>query len=604
MDRKLPHARCYRPADIPAEWRELLLLIPGYDSIATAGDCWFDADAAQLANDFFPECLHYIEGDVAGKPFVLSRWQKAIVACLFGWKRWHASGKAVRRYIEVFLFVARKNGKTPFVAGLALLVFFTDPELGQQDSIAAADKKQASKLFRHCRGMIERMPALAARCKIYGGTQEAGQNKSIVREEDDSYLEIISADATGKHGSLPHLVLIDELHEQPNSELVDTLESGFVSANRAEPLFICLTTADYDRPSVCNRKYDYASKVAEGSRAIARGASPESVVHDPQFLPVLYEVPRDVDWRDESQWHKANPNLGVSVDLDKLRRMCKKAQEQPEEEHRFRRLHLNQKTSTDSRLLSLELWDAGATTIDEAKLEGRECFAALDIGAISDLCALARLFPHDDAEEVEVAGEIDAANPEAKPGVRVFVRRSYTLLMTFWQPERPQAKRDPRMAAQLETWKRQGLIRTTPGSVVDYDMVLDDVVKLLDPYQFVDLAFDRGFQGAQMGTNLMRIYGDKVIAFSQGILSMAAPCREFMELMIVKRIHHEGHPVMRWNVGNVVGETRGGLLKFSKGKSPEKIDGVTAAVMALGRSMFAVANAPRSVYDGRGVTVL
>jgi phage terminase large subunit-like protein len=614
----MPASR-YLPHEIPPKWRELLLLIPGYDSIATAGDAFFDADAAQLALDFFPACIRHVEGKVAGKPFTLEPWQQAIVANLFGWKRKNADGEIVRRYRELFVYCARKNGKTPLIAAIALLVFFTDKEKGQQGSIAAADKKQAAKLFRHCRGMIEREPELKSRCKIFGGSSLAGQAQSIVREEDDSYLEIISADATGKHGGNPHLVIIDELHEQPNAELVEVLESSFVSANRLEPLFICITTADYDRPSICNRKYEWAVKVATGSMAIAGGKKPEEVIHDPQFLPVLYEVPRDADWKDEKNWHLANPNLGVSVDLHALRVKCKKAQEVPAEENSFRRLHLNQKTSTADKLIDLHQWDANVTPIDLPALIGRECHGALDIGATSDFCAFVRLFPHDDAETIEVPvdrGELsiqvqgdaplapDQSPPsDAAPLTRTIVRRSYTALLTFWLPEEP-VKRDHRMQAVIDGWRRAGLIKTTPGNVVDYDVVLEDIIKLLDPYQLLDIAFDRGFQGGQMGTNLMKTYGDKVFSFPQGILSMAAPFREMLELLPVKRLHHDGHPVMRWMVSNVVAERRGGLIKPSKEKSTEKIDGVTALVMAIGRALFAVANQPRSVYDDRGVTTL
>jgi phage terminase large subunit-like protein len=135
-------------------------------------------------------------------------------------------------------------------------------------------------------------------------------------------------------------------------------------------------------------------------------------------------------------------------------------------------------------------------------------------------------------------------------------------------------------------------------------VVNEDIIKILEPYDLVDFAFDRGFQGGQMGTNLMKTYGDKVIAFPQGILSMNAPFREFVELLPAKRLHHDGHPVMRWMVSNVVAERRSGMMKPSKDKSTEKIDGVTAACMAIGRALFAVANQPRSVYDSRGITVI
>lgn len=588
-------AATYLPAEIPAEWRELLLLVPGYDAIAAAGDAWFDADAAQLALDFFPACLCHVEGALAGKPFILERWQKAFIANLFGWMRKDEMGRIVRRYRETLLYVSRKNGKTPIVSGLALLVFFTDKEKGQQGFIAAGDKEQAGVLFRHSRGMIEAEPELESRCKLYGGNATAGQSKSIVRESDNSYLRVISADAPGKHGGNTHLAIIDELHVQPNRELVDILQTSFASSNRAQPLFVCITTADYDRPSICNEKYEYACKVRDG------------VIDDQSYLPVIYEVARDADWKDESVWAAANPNLGVSVSLDYLRRECKRAQEIPAYENTFRRLHLNQKTSTNDRLIPLDQWDAcHDPALDLAALNDRECHAALDIGATSDFTALARLFPHDDAEEVEIP--IDPlAEPagDGEPLTRTIIRRSYTLLMTFWLPERP-IHRDHRMQKVIDTWIKQGLIRVSKGSSsVDYDMVLEDIIKLLDPYQLVDFAFDRAFQGASMGTNLMKTYGDKVIAFPQGVLSMAAPFREVVELLPAKRIHHDGSPVMRWMMSNVVAEYGGGgLMKPSKQKSPDKIDGCTALTMAIGRALFAVANSPRSCYDSRGVIEL
>jgi phage terminase large subunit-like protein len=419
--------------------------------------------------------------------------------------------------------------------------------------------------------MVEAEPELERRCRIYGGNATAGQSKSIAREEDHSYLRVISADAPGRHGGTTHMCLVDELHVQPNRDLVDVFQTSFASSNRMQPLFICITTADYDRPSICNEKYEYACKVRDG------------IINDQTFLPVVYEVPRDADWRDESQWIKANPNLGVSVSLDYLRRECQRAKEIPAYENTFRRLHLNQKTSTADRLIQMNLWDSLASPINLDALKGRECYPALDIGSTSDFTAFCRLFPHDDAMTIEIPNIDDEGK---HGGTRRIVRRSYTALMTFWLPEEP-IKRDHRMTAVIEGWRKEGHIRTTPGSVVDYDTVLADIEDLLKPYSFRDIALDRGFQGGQMSTNLQKKYGErKVCQFPQGILSMAAPFREFLELLSTGRLHHAGDPVMRWMVSNVVAERRGGLVKPSKEKSPDKIDGVTANVMSIGRALF------------------
>ncbi len=560
---------------ITQEWRDLLLLIPGYDSIATAGGAWFDAEAAQTALDFFPECLCHIEGDLAGKPFRLERWQQSFFANLFGWKQKDSKGRIVRRYRESLLYVPRKNGKTPIVAGLGLLVFFTDKEKGQQDYIAASQREQAGKLFRHAKGMVEREQELRSRCRIYGGTAAAGQSKSIVREQDDSFLRVIAADASAEHGGNTHLAIVDELHTQPNRELLDVLQTSFASENRAQPLLILITTADFDRPSICNEKHDYACKVRDG------------IIDDKRYLPVIYEIERGDQWDDEAVWAKANPNLGVSVSLDYLRGECRRAKEVPAYENTFRRLHLNQITTTSEKCVPMEQWDACKGVVDVPALKGRDVHVGVDIGATSDFTAVILLFPHSDAELVTIPLDLDESPRDGEPApTRTLMRRSFTLLPFFWLPEEP-VKRDPRMQQQIDAWRKQGVIRTTPGSVVDYDQVLHDMREILEPYYLIDIAFDRGFQGSQMGTNMMLEWGEnKVISFPQGIISMNAPFREFLELLAVKRLHHNGNPVMRWMVSNVMAERRGGLMKPSKDKSPEKIDGVTAATMAIGRAML------------------
>jgi phage terminase large subunit-like protein len=189
----------------------------------------------------------------------LSPWQKAATANLFGWKRLDAKEREVRRYLNLFVYVPRKNGKTPWCAGIGLYVFFCDDEAGQQGYIAAKDKDQAGKLFRQMEGMVRANELLSARCRPYGGNAPAGNSKSFVKD-DNSFLKVISADASGKHGGTPNLVIVDELHEQPDRELIDTLRTSLTSENRKQPLMLELTTADFDRPSICNERYEFAKR--------------------------------------------------------------------------------------------------------------------------------------------------------------------------------------------------------------------------------------------------------------------------------------------------------------------------------------------------------
>lgn len=572
----------------PEGWKSLRCAIPGYDPDKTKGDAYFVEKLASDAVGFFSDCIQHVEGDMAGKPFVLERWEEAIVANIFGWQRKDAAGRTVRRYREVFVYCPRKQGKTPLCAGIGLLVFFCDGEAGQQNYIAAADKEQAGMLFRQMRGMVEREPELANRCRIYGGNAAAGQSRSLVRESDGSFMRIISADAHTKHGGNPHLVLIDELHAQPNRELVDVLSTSMASTNRKQSLFICITTADFDRPSICNEKYDYACKVRDG------------VIDDLSFLPVIYEAALSDDWTDPKVWEKANPNLGVSVSREYLERECKRAQEVPAFENTFKRLHLNIKTEQAERVIRMEDWDACKAEMDGEWLHRRACFGGLDIGATSDFTAFTLLFPHDDGEQVEVT-DVDEKGDEIK---RELTRQSYTLRSWFWLPERP-VRRDPKMAAVIDAWRKEGFIRTTEGNVVDYRQVVADVVQIVSEYSLTGLAFDRGFQGSSTGTELLAQFGEEVVtSFPQGILSMNAPFREFLELLMLRRLFHDGNPVMRWMVSNVSAERRGGLMKPSKDRSTEKIDGVTAATMAMGIATTRAVEAVGNYYETNQLEML
>lgn len=568
----------------PKRWRDILCDIPGYDPFADAEGCSFDAEAADYYVDFIERCCTHIEGALAGRPFYLERWEKAIIGNMFGWYRRDFLGRVVRRYRKCLVYVPRKNGKTPLAAAIHNAVFFLDDEAGQVNNLAAASRDQASKLYRHISGMIRNEPEMAKRCQLFATT------RSITRG-DNSVTKVIPADDKVAHGDNQHFGAIDELHTQPNRKLYDTMITAMASANRIQPLILFMTTADYDRPSICNEEYNYAVKVRDG------------IIEDPAYLPVIYEAMHlnedgrmvEDDWTSEDTWYKANPNLGVSVSLDYLRGECKKAKEDPAFENTFKRLHLNIRTEQAERIISMAAWDQCAGQIDWSEFDGRPCWAGLDIGAIRDFVDLIVLFGDQVGDPVTVEYEdIKGEKQEWK-----FVRRDYWLRHYCWLPEDP-VRRDPRMESQIAAWSRKGYIIRTPGNVVDYDQVGADIARIIRPYGLQQLAIDQGFQGMQITQDLQKMFSeDRVVAFRQGILSMAAPFRELMQLLMSGRIHHDNNPVLRWMASNVAAESRGGLTKPSKDKSTEKIDGITAATMAIGIAMTAE-GPKKSVYEDRG----
>ena len=279
--------------------------------------------------------------------------------------------------------------------------------------------------------MVLAEPELLARGRVF--------LNNIVVEATGSELKVVSAEAYTKHGVNAHGVIIDELHAQPNRELVDVLTTS--TGARRQPLIIYITTADFDRESICNEKYDYACKVRDG------------IIADPAFLPVIYEAQRDDDWTSPAVWARANPNLGVSVSREYLERECRRAQETPTYENTFKRLHLNLRTQQDVRWLSIEAWDAcGDEPVDESALDGQACFAGLDLSTTTDVSALALVFPDSDG--------------------------TVAVVSRFWIPGDNAEKRERRDRVPYQTWCRQGLIDMTPGNVIDYERIRSAINEL------------------------------------------------------------------------------------------------------------------------------
>lgn len=544
---------------IPPPWNRLLTLLPGYDCVTTAlPGMWFDADAAQRAVDFFEECLRHVKGHKGSEPFLLEDWQKAVTGCLFGWKR----ADNTRRYREVWLYVARKNGKSPWAAGIVLYTLVHDPEPGIEAYSAAADRDQAALVFAYAHGMILQEPQLKRRLKVYTAM------KSVEYPERFAYYKVLSAISESKHGLNVHLAVIDETHAHKDPDLIDVLMTG--TAARKQPLIVHTTTADWLRESVCNEKYDYACKVRDG------------VLQDAAFLPVIYEAapPKDeaqdpLWWTREAVWQQANPNLGVSVELEYLRRECQRAIDSPRLRNTFKRLHLNVRTGQDVEWFGLDAWDAcHDPTLTAESLHGQPCFAGLDLASTSDLCALVLWFPLQQA-----------------------------LLPFFWLPHETIAKRYEKSGVPYPLWVDEGYIRVTPGNTTDYDQIRVDIMTFADVYQIKEIAIDR-WNSTQLQTQLAG-EGLEIVPFGQGFASMSAPSKELERLIISQELRHDGNQVLRWMASHVaVEEDAAGNLKPSKKKSSEKIDGIVSLIMAIGRALVQEPAEGPSVYESRGVILL
>jgi phage terminase large subunit-like protein len=335
-------------------------------------------------------------------------------------------------------------------------------------------------------------------------------------------------------------VIYDELHAAPSRELWDVLATS--QGARLQPLMMAITTAGYDRQSILWELYTHAKNVR------ARPAI------DPSFLPILYEAPREASWTSEKVWKQANPALGDFRSLEEMRVMCARAQEIPAQENSFRRLYLNQWTDQAERWIALEAWDQCQGPAPSYR--GRPCYVGLDLSTTTDVTALVAVYPDGDAFDVRVAA---------------FVPEAQILLRTH------------RDRVPYDEWARRGWLIATPGNVVDYERVREELNAWAAESDVREVAYDT-WNATDLVNRLKDRDGFTCVPVHQTFAALSAPTKSLQRAILSRTLRHDGHPVLRAHVGNVAVETdAAGNLKPSKRRSMDRIDLVAALVMAVDR---------------------
>lgn len=334
-----------------------------------AKDSNYNKDAADFAVSFI-ECLCHTKGTWAGKPFELIDWQEKIIRDIFGILK----PDGYRQFNTAYVEIPKKQGKSELAAAVALLLCCADGEERAEVYGCAADRQQAAIVFDVAADMVRMNPALKKRCKILAS------QKRLIYEPTNSFYQVLSADAYSKHGFNVSGVIFDELHTQPNRKLYDVMTKGSGDA-RTQPLYFLITTAGNDEHSICYQVHQKAIDIMEGRK------------HDPRFYPVIYGAGRDEDWSSPEVWKKANPSLGITVKMEKVKDAYNSAKENPAEENTFRQLRLNQWVKQDVRWMPMDKWDACAFPVDPDELRGRDCYGGLDLSSTTDITAFVLVFP-------------------------------------------------------------------------------------------------------------------------------------------------------------------------------------------------------------------
>ena len=515
----------------------------------------FDERKAQRVVRFI-EALRHTKGEFHGQPFHLLPWQERIIRDVFGTVR--DDDPTMRQYTTAYIEIPKKNGKSELGAAIALNMLINDDEWKAEVYSCASDRQQAAIVFDVAVDMVRQSPALMKRVKIIPSTRR------MIYQPTGSIYQVLSSEVATKHGLNVSACIFDELHTQPTRALYDVMTQGSGDARR-QPLWFFLTTAGTDRNSICWEVHQKALDILEGRK------------NDPRFYPVLFGLPDEADWTSEENWYRANPSLDHTITIDKVRDAFRKAQETPADENQFRQLRLNQWVKQSVRWMPMDKWDECGGVVDPYALEGRTCYAGLDLSSTSDLTALVLVFPPTSEDE------------------------PYIALPFFWLPEETLSLRVRRDHVPYDQWAKRGFIQTTEGNVVHYGFIERFICELGERYDIREIAHDRW--NATMMVQTLEDDGFTMVPFGQGFKDMSPPTKELMRIVLEHKLCHGGHPVLRWNMDNAFVRTDpAGNLKLDKEKSTEKIDGVVALVMALDRAQRNLNGG--SVYDERGLLTL
>ena len=486
----------------------------------------FSENYAQHAIDFI-EQLEHSTGDYAGKPFKLEGWQAFIVWNLFGFLNPDGSRRFTRAYVEV----PRKNGKSTFSSAVMLYGLIADGESAAQIYSAATKLEQAMMVFGESVRVCQNVGWLCDELSVNNSTN----NRRIVYGQ--SIYRPLEWSPDKQDGLNTHFAVIDEYHAHPNDGLYNVLRNSMGA--RRQPLLFTITTAGFNRESPCYKHRNYCASVLSGA------------IKDDALFSVIYTLDEGDDWTDSKNWAKANPNWGVSVYPRQLEQALTEAKEFVHKEVEFKTKLLNVWTDTALTWITDSVWMDCA---EAGEVEGI-CYGGLDLASTGDFCAFSLYFPE------------------------------YSAIRTwYFLPSEAAYRRKDAAGASIRQWIADGQIIATEGNVTDYSYIKAKIIELAQQYDIKDIAFDR-FNASQLVIDLQN-EGLQMFPFGQGFISMSSPTKELERLVKDGQLKHDGNPVTRWMMGNILLKSDpAGNIKIDKAKSGDKVDGPVSIVMALGTAM-------------------
>lgn len=476
----------------------------------------------------------YTDGRLLYAKLNMEDWQVFKTINLFGWVHIESG---LRRFRRAYEEVARKNAKSTWAAAVLLLLLAADHEAGAQVYSAATTGEQAREVFDVARNMADREPEFKARYGVTVGKHD------ITIPSTASGAKPLNAEGSTLDGLNIHGAVVDELHAHKTRALFDVLDSA--TGARSQPLILMITTAGSDRSGICYEQRGYTIKVLERT------------IIDETWFGIIFTLDDGDLWHDPAVWRKSNPNFGVSVKEDDMQAACRKALATPSAQGNFLTKRMNVWVNADSAWMDMQAWDRCADrtlTLDQVK--HLPCVAGLDLASKVDVAAKVRVFHDSQADR-------------------------YLLIPTFWLPERAV---EQGRNSQYDGWRRSGHLQVTPGEVIDFDQIEDEIRADVSTLDMTEVACDP-WQATQLISHMLD-EGAPMVEYRQTVQTMSEPMKQFEALVLQGKLVHDGNPMMTWMVSNVVchRDVKDNVYP-RKEREENKIDGAVAAIMAIGRTI-------------------
>lgn len=506
----------------------------------TDGWPWvFDYDRA-TAPCYFLELLPHIKGKWARarELLTLSPWQAFVITTVFGWV--HAE-TGLRRYRDAYIEVPRKNSKSTLSSGLALYMLAADGEHGAEVYSAATTRDQARIVFDDAKVMAERTPDL----RTYLGV--AILQHAITVPQTASKFTPLAAEGSTLDGLNVHFAVIDELHAHKTRAVYDVIDTA--RGAREQALLWSITTAGSDRSGICYERRTHITKVLD------------RVIEDQTTFGIIYTIDETDDPMASQSWVKANPNWEVSVLRDDMEAAARKAQSMPSALNNFLTKRLNVWVNGDSPWMDMRAWERCAdASMSLDDFAGERCYIGLDLAQKKDFAALCLVFERDGTWHV--------------------FTRLYLNELAVQESGN----------AHLSGWARSGYVQVTDGDITDFDVVADDLRRYCKQHDVQEIAFDPALSMYFAGKLIEE--GLPLVEITQRSLFFTPPLLQVENLVLERKLRFDGNPVMTWMVSNLVVKVSkfSGLRSPTKERPENKIDGVMAMLMALGRALRSESN--------------